>query len=242
MTRLISLCTVICLLIFNNIIIAQTPQLQLDWAKSNESASSADIGEAITTDASGNVFTVGTHTANIDLDPGAGIFFQSSAGQEDIFIQKLDANGNFVWGKSIGGSGEDIPTAIETDANGNIIITGYFENIVDFDPGVGNMNISAGTLVAAFVLKLNTNGDLVWVKTFGVTGRARSYSLALDNSGNIFISGHFDQTIDFDPGTGTDSITASFSDLFCGKIRQWGKLYLDQNNGRNAPAIPQTLS
>jgi len=72
------------------------------WAKSIGEIST-DIGYSIAIDVSGNVYTAGYFYGTADFDPGAGTFNLTSAGGQDIFISKLDASGNFVWAKSMGG-------------------------------------------------------------------------------------------------------------------------------------------
>jgi len=218
--------------------------LQLDWAKNN-SGPGDNVGEDIITDAAGNVYTVGTHTSNIDLDPSAGIFFQNSAGQEDIFIQKLDANGNFIWGKSIGGSGEDVATAIDIDAAGNLYITGFFENTVDFDPGVGTFNVTSSGGWETFILKLNSAGNLVWVKTLvGQTNTFdRGQDLVLDNSGNVLICGFFNATVDFDPGAGNDfHSSVGLSDLYILKLDNAGNYVWAKTTGGNNIIRPNAVN
>src|SRR5690606_26678071 len=102
----------------------------------------------------------------VDFDPGNGVFNLTSADFEDIFISKLDANGNFVWAKRIGGTGSDFGYAISIDNNGNIYTTGAFMGTADFDPGTGSYTMSSSGFFDAFILKLDANGNFVWAKQF----------------------------------------------------------------------------
>ena len=129
------------LLIYNSLS-AQNPTFE--WAVSME-GTNYDSGVSITTDALGNVYVTGYFRDTVDFDPGVGTLNLISTGQEDIFIQKLDANGNLLWAKSMGGTLFDLGFSITTDALGNVYTTGFFQDTVDFDPGVGTLNlISAG--------------------------------------------------------------------------------------------------
>ena len=71
--------------------------------------------------------------------------YLTSAGLNDIFIQKLDTSGNLLWAKSMGGALDDFGLSLDVDGSGNIYITGKFKDTADLDPGSGVFNlISAG--------------------------------------------------------------------------------------------------
>src|SRR5215204_2066074 len=76
-------------------------------------------GEAIAIDGSENSYTSGSFANTVDFDPGAGIF-ELTAQSTDVFVVKLDTNGDFVWAKSMGGIGNDEGLAIQLDGSGNI--------------------------------------------------------------------------------------------------------------------------
>ncbi|MFZ1677336.1 MAG: hypothetical protein WAT91_08690, partial [Saprospiraceae bacterium] len=113
---------------------------------------------------SGAVYTTGTFTGTIDFDPGDNTFPITSTGTQDIFISKLDSNGNFVWAKAIHtGSGYYcIATSIALDDSGNVYTTGGFSGTVDFDPGIGSMIVYSWSDFDIFILKLNSSGDFLW--------------------------------------------------------------------------------
>ena len=102
------------------IVTATTLQAQtFDWVKSFGSSAN-DYGYSIAVDASGNIYTTGYFQGIVDFDPGAGTADLISAGLGDVFVQKLDASGNFLWAKSFGGSLVDIGYSIAVDASGNV--------------------------------------------------------------------------------------------------------------------------
>ena len=103
---------------------------------------SDDAGNSIAVDASGKVYITGIFQGTADFDPGPGVFKLTSAGNNDIFVNKLDASGNFVWAKSMGGPAYDHGNSLTVDAAGNVWSTGSFEGTVDFDPGIINYNIT----------------------------------------------------------------------------------------------------
>jgi Domain of unknown function (DUF4347)/FG-GAP-like repeat len=122
---------------------------QVLWNKQFSSNREVRIND-VKFDAAGNVYTVGSFRGTTDMDPGAGnLNFVSQAEAEvgygnDIFINKLDSNGQLVWAKQIGGAGNDVATKLRLDALGNVHVEGTFNDVVDFDPGVGTTNL--GTL------------------------------------------------------------------------------------------------
>ena len=188
------------------------------WAKPMGGAG-YDVGKSITTDASGNVYITGYFSDTVDFDPGAGTFNLSSAGSQDIFVLKLDAAGNFLWTKAMGGTGWDESNSIITDAFGNVYITGNFSGTVDFDPGAGTFNLSSAGSQDIFVLKLDAAGNFLWTKAMGGPDWDEGKSITTDASGNVYITGNFNGKVDFDPGAGTFSLTsAGGRDIFVLKL------------------------
>lgn len=169
----------------------------------------------IAVDATGAVYTVGSFLDTVDFDPGPGSAQLISKG-EGLYISKLDANGAFLWVKSIISSGPGArPSGMAIDATGHLYITGQFFGTQDFDPGTGVVNLSSptatgyGDYAQAFVLKLDTSGAFIWAKGFGGTGGEMcNRAPAIDARGNIYITGLFYGIADFDPGPGTFNITA----------------------------------
>ena len=194
-----------------------------------------DEGLSITIDNNGNIYTTGLFSITVDFDPGAGTTNLTSAGDYDIFIQKLDALGNLLWAKQMGGSTYDIGYSITTDNSGNIYTTGYFEGTVDFNPGVGTTNLTSAGFRDIFIQKLDSSGNLLWIKQMGGNNYDFGYSLTIDNKGNIYTTGWFSGTADFDPGTGTTNLTSvGFGDIFIQKLDASGNLvWVKQMGGFN---------
>jgi hypothetical protein len=160
------------------------------WAK-QLGGSGTDGGIFITTDSHNNIYTTGCFQGSADFDPGTGIYNLTSAGSYDIFISKLDSLGNFVWATSMGGTGADFGNSIALDATGNVYTTGYFQNTADFDPGSGTFNLSSFGNKDIFISKLDNNGNFVFAKSLGGTNDDQAYSVAVDDSGNVYTTGVF---------------------------------------------------
>jgi hypothetical protein len=124
------------------------------WAKSI-GETIQDRENSITTGPSGNIYTTGLFDGTVDFDPGARVFNVKTAGSNHIFISKLDANGTFIWEKSMGGTSNEDGYSITTDATGNIYSTGQFGGTADFDPGVNTYNLtSVGLTYDIYISKL----------------------------------------------------------------------------------------
>lgn len=206
---------ILLLSLFPSSLVAQNPTFQ--WVKQMGGPSN-DFGNSITTDVNGNLYTTGSFQGTVDFDPGTGISNLTSIGNQDIFIQKLDSDGNFVWAKQMGGTDLGFGYAITTDANGNILTTGYFKGTVDFDPGTGTHSFtSAGNDI--FIQKLDANGAFVWAKQMSGISQEEGNSITTDATGNVYITGSFEGTVDFDPGTGTNELSsAGVFDIFVQKL------------------------
>jgi len=134
------------------------------WAKHFESTD-GNFPTSIALDNNNNIYTTGHFYGTVDFHPDSGIFNLTSAGQGDIYISKLDTNGNFIAAIRLGSTSTDIVNAICLDASNNMYIIGQFEGTVDFDPGSGVQNLtSTGNYPDIFILKLNDSGGFFWVK------------------------------------------------------------------------------
>lgn len=207
-----------------------------------------------TIDSAGNYYLTGYFmgagvTYGLDADPGPGIYtlsVPSNMANRDIFIIKLNSDGDFVWAKQIStpsGNANDDATTIKTDATGNIYIAGSYVS-VDFDPGPGT-DVHTTTTGGAngFIVKLNSLGDLTWVKTLEGTISKKIIDMQIDAQGNIYALGQFNGNIDLNPDiTATDiKITTGSFDTFVAKYDSsggylWGRAY-----GGTAGDVPEKI-
>ncbi len=176
------------------------------WAK-RFGSSNDDGGKSITIDFQGNLLIAGNFMGTSDFDPGIGTSFLSSAGARDVFVQKLDNSGNLIWVKQFGGNSNDYGQSMSTDTNGNIYLTGSIWGTADFDPGPGTYNLTPLGTVDIFIQKLDTLGDFIWAKQIGGSGKGVGQSITTDNFENIYTTGYFNNSIDFNPGSGTLNLT-----------------------------------
>jgi len=182
-----------------------------------------DRGNYLTLDAAGNVYTTGFFTGAVDFDPGSGEFNLTSAGTGNIFITKLNPLGNLTWAKAITGTGNGYGTFIVLDADENIYTTGAIAGTFDFDPDAGVANITSASGSDIFVSKWDASGNYVWAKVMIGVNIDVGYSITVDASGNVITTGYFFGSVDFDPNTGTASLSsAGGTDIFISKLDSAG--------------------
>lgn len=174
------------------------------WTKLyGESGKSGD-GYDVTTDASGNVYVVGTIEDNT---PSA-----------KAFVRKYSSDGSLVWSKEETGTGsrQVYGFSIALDSDNNVVITGYISG------GSGDFNgvtPTSGVTSEAYLIKYNNNGDRLWTR---LTGGQFGYGVDTDSSGNIYVTGRTGDDVDGQTKTG-------IADMFAMKYnaagtRQWTEL------------------
>lgn len=199
-----------------------------------------DAANAIAVDGAGDVWVTGVLGNGGDLDPGTGSFTVAGNGLQDIFIVKLDANGGFVWGGSVGGTTNDIGRGIAITPNGHAVVCGEFRGSADFDPGAGTLSRTSGGDADMFVMRLDGSGALQWAHRFGGTSFETARSIAVDGSGDIVFTGEVNSITDMDVGSGTADLAGSFNEpsfvarLDGGAAHQWSFLlpgFINKGNG-----------
>ncbi|MCH2021984.1 MAG: SBBP repeat-containing protein [Saprospiraceae bacterium] len=200
----------------------------LIWAKQIGGSQSTSFEQAncIQLDENGNIYVTGSYMGQADFDPGNDTFYINAlgAGVFTAFICKLDKFGNFVWAKQLGGTLASESNSIAVDQNGNVYTTGYFDGIADFDPGINTFNLVVNGYSDIFISKLDSSGNFVWAKQIGgVSGEfGTAISLGLNNS--VYISGSFNGTVDFDPGSGIFNLSSPIGEqeIFIVKLDSQG--------------------
>lgn len=189
------------------------------WATHTESNNSQAI-VSTTVDAAQNVYTFGHFRGVVDFDPGAGSATLTPLGQWDIYLTKTDANGNFISVQRLGGTDFDFGGSVDTDAVGNVYLSGVFQGTADFDPGAATVNMTSTGLRDIFVVKLTTDGNFVWAKMLGgATTDELGMTTKTDADGNTYGVGLYSGTLDLDPGASVVNLTSSGgTDFFALKL------------------------
>ena len=237
-TNYISIC---CAMLFLAVSMSSYSQT-FHWAK-QVGSTDWDKGNAIAADDHGNVYTTGDFRGTVDFDPGPGTFTLTSGGTQDIFISKLDASGNFVWAKQLGGIGWEEGHAITVDNKGHVYTTGSFLGRADFDPGPDTFNLTSLPGIDIFISKLDTSGNFIWAKKMGGTLADAAHAIAVDSSGNVYTTGYFDGTADFDPGIDTFNLTVfGYSDIFISKLDASGHFVWAKQLGGTSGEVGHSIA
>ena len=189
-----------------------------DWTVS-AGAGGIDGSRDITIDSYNNSITTGYFQGTVDFDPTEGEDLHSSHGSHDVFITKIHADGSYGWTITFGDADSDEGAGVAVDDENNIFVTGYFNDVVDFDSSAAADEHASGGAEDIFVVKLNPAGDFLWARTLGGTMNDRGYGIAVDGAGNVVVSGHFEDAVDFNPGDGVDiHLTNGWEDSFVLKL------------------------
>lgn len=180
-----------------------------------------DTGQSVSTDQQGNIYLTGIFSGVADFDPSMNTTILCSSGSFDIFALKLDFNGNYCWAKKIGGTGFDSGNCIVNDNQNNILLTGFFEGNVDFDPDPAVCYLNSCGSQDIFLLKLDNNGNFKAADKFGSFNQDIGNCVDADNNGNYYLTGFFKNNVDFDPGPGNYILTSfGNADAFALKFGQ----------------------
>ena len=207
---------------------AQAPDFS--WVISSKSTIQARL-KAISIDSQRNIYTTGCWIGTNDFDPTNSTISYTSGGDYDSFIQKIDTNGYSIWVKTFTSSSSVRAISITTDSEDNVIICGDFWGTVDFDPGPNTFILNTNGQSDAFVLKLDSNGNLIWAKSFGGNALDNPYALEVDVLGNVYVTGEFSSgTVDFDPGPGNYPLNSYYSgSVFILKLNKNGDFVWAKN-------------
>jgi FlgD Ig-like domain/Beta-propeller repeat len=177
-------------------------------------------GNSVKVDAAGNVYVFGIFQNTVDFGGGGLV----SAGGSDIFLMKLDPNGNYLWAKRFGSFGDDGAYRLQVESGGNIYFAGSFLGTVNFG---GGALVSAGNSDAV-VAKFDGNGNHIWSQRYGSGGDDYATSIAQDGAGNVYFAGLFSGTVDLGGG-GTASVGGF--DGFLAEVTSNGAYLWDRRAG-----------
>jgi hypothetical protein len=188
------------------------------WVRTWGGPGTEDSGATVGVDHAGYVYATGrfscTHCnfnvgASGPVTPGD---LHSTQGDFDAFVSKFDSDGNFKWARTWGGAQIEIADTLAVDDANEV----YVGALV-----AGTRGGLLGRIVTsdASFTKFAPDGTLQWTKTWGGSGADSVWGLTVDGSGNVYLAGNFQSTVDFDPGSGVSNRTAlGVQDAFLSKF------------------------
>jgi len=167
-----------------------------------------ESAKGVSTDGSGNVYIMGETESTSGLATSGAYQTTYGGGNYDVFLARFNTNGGLAWATYYGGSGDDDPSGITIDANGNLYITGYSQS----SNGIATSGAHETSLVAgndAFLAKFGSDGTLTWGTYYG-SGNEIGTAVCTDVLGNVYLSG-----VGSDSGLAT---TGAYQTSFAGGI------------------------
>jgi len=209
------------LLLISVCVFAQAPEWQ--WA-TQAGGIHYDEGIAITIDDTGNSYVTG----NFSDTASFGSYSLTSSGDHDIFLSKMDDNGNWLWATQAGGTYGDSGIGFTIDDVGNSYVTGCFKDIASF----GSYTLYSSGDYDIFAAKIDDCGNWLWATQAGGSGWDRGNGITIDDAGNSYVTGWFEGTASF----GSYFLNNSgFWDIFVAKIDESGNwLWATQAGGSDS--------
>ena len=180
-----------------------------------------DQGMDVVTDSVGNIIVIGIFVASVDFD---GNNLTGDPTTRDVFVAKYSPSGQYLWSSRIGGTGEDNGIGVAVDSSGNIYATGYFSQTIS----VGSQNLISNGGRDIFLIKYNSNGNVLWAKSFGNVSNDQGSGINVDKNNDVEIIGYFSNIVNF----GSYSLTSpgtNIADVFVSKYDSNGNNLLSKN-------------
>jgi len=216
-----------------NVFIAKyNPLGNIVWVRS-AGGNDSDYGIAIAVDKQENIYLAGIYRSSSISFGSYNLINNDNYGKS--FIVKYDSCGNVLWAKNVAKSSSSIGIfSICTDKEGNIYATGHFQ---DHSINFGKHNLINDNALNqdAFIAKFDTQGNSLWIKSFGGIYNDVGSAISVDTTGNIYVAGYFESpTIIFDSITiSNNNVNHPTRDIYIVKYTKSGKLAWVRSVGGN---------
>jgi hypothetical protein len=168
----------------------------VSWAAQITGPVTADTISGVSTDSTGNVYIAGSYSAALTLYDTPSIGSSKSiafSGTQNGFVAKYSSSGAALWGAQIGITGTNLATAVATDLNGNVYVTGSYSvalTIRNTDTTTGATLTNAGS-TDIFLVKYTSLGAVTWATRMASTTADSGNGLATDASGNVYVTCYY---------------------------------------------------
>jgi hypothetical protein len=212
----------------------------LAWAK-RAGGTGSEYGTNIATLSDGSSYVTGKIESSAVFGPGEGnATTLVSAGSDDIFVARYNANGTLSWAKRAGGASQDLAGGIDTLSDGSCLLASFFESATTiYGPGeLGQTTLTSAGIFDVCLARYNANGTLAWAKHV-VAGPSfdEAADLAAFSDGSCVIGGFFRDTAVFGPGDPNQTMLTSITstnDAFVARFAADGSLQWARQSGGSA--------
>ncbi|GDX53511.1 hypothetical protein LBMAG27_25580 [Bacteroidota bacterium] len=161
----------------------------LIWVKS-AGGNSGDAANDIAIDLNGDIIIAGFAYSHIFYFGSDSLYILTNQDFHTV-IMKLDSGGNEIWMRTSEGANKDKPESIEIDRDGNIYVAGIYSSpVLNFDAD-SVYNMGPYYSFEGYLIKLNSSGETIWLKSINGTDTEVPEAIALDNLGNLYMTGTF---------------------------------------------------
>lgn len=183
-----------------------------NWIWADQACATNDLKcKSISVDESGNTYITGTFSGQAQF--GTTFLYDSgNNGNNDIFVAKMSANGNWLWAVRAGGSAYDCGYGLALDNQNNLSLTGVFQGIANF----GTISLTSAGSADVFIAKIDTNGNWLWAKQAGGTVGDCAFDIAIGSDNSAYLTGIIAGTAIF--GATSLTVNGDSGNTFIAKI------------------------
>jgi hypothetical protein len=177
-----------------------TPDGDTEWIKSWGRSGGANVLWKIVIDENDNIYACGSFSDVVDFNTDPVLEdIHEGYGYSDCYLCKYDTDGNYAWGKTWGGDGQDSATNMSLDSSGNVYVSGDYEGLTDFNPGISEDWHQSSGWQDCFLVKYAAKGEYLWANTWGGSTMDYVFDSDTDENDNTYVTGSFEGIVDFDP-------------------------------------------
>jgi len=191
------------------------PNDQLIWAL-RAGGTAGDIGLGLAVEGNGNAVVTGNFSGQAtfaDIDSPAAATL-TSAGRIDGFVTKYDPQGQLLWARRAGGSGNDSGRGVAVDSAGEVYVSGSFSALASFPSPGSSAELSSAGAEDLFVARYSPDGNLRWAQRAGGASTNRALAITIDQQQNSYLTGFFTAEATF----GTLSLEGQGKEIFLAKL------------------------
>ena len=166
------------------------------------------IADVTAIDDDNNLYVAGEVTGEVDFDLGSGTVESFMYSFGDIFVAKYDSQNELQTAFFLDGNSTFDVRAMDTDQDGNIYITGFFNGTANFDLA-SDVELTAFGTGQTYIAKYTPEGSLIWVNQIGETNFSQfPFDMIVQNN-TITLAMVFTGNVDFDPGAGITMVSGN---------------------------------